>query len=283
MRAAIDIGSNSLLLTVVDGDRVLHDEARVVGMARGLGDGGRFREDRKVAARAVLTEYVARAEALGVPAHAIRAVATSGARRASDADSFFEALRAETGLSVRTVSGEEEARLSFLGARSGLDCEGPVLVVDLGGGSTELVFGDESPEFAVSLEVGAVRLTEDVAPEDRADHLRTTLFDLRLPRVPAETILVAGTATTLSAIRLGLEFWDGDAVHDSTLRGEDLERLRDRFDAASPGERLEMARIAPERAPYLGAGAAILAAVLRCVSVPKARVSDRGLRFGLLL
>lgn len=285
MRAAIDIGSNSLLLTVVDEAlTVLHDEARVVGMGRGLGDGGAFRRDRMDAATEVLGDYVRRADELGVPAAEIRAVATSGARRATNATVFFDEVRAALGLTVRTVSGQEEARLSFLGARWGLETASPVLVVDLGGGSTEVVLGDTEVRFSTSLEMGAVRLTERFEnPDDRGAHILETLSTMRFDASPRAVVNVAGTATTLAAIDLGLEAYDPKRVHGSRLSVAVLRDLRDRLDSASPLERQDIARVSPERAPYLAAGADVLARLLAHVGAAETRISDRGLRFGLLL
>ncbi|MEO0601853.1 MAG: exopolyphosphatase, partial [Myxococcota bacterium] len=142
-KASVDIGSNSVLLLVVDDvGRRIHDEARVVGLGKGLGDRGLFQPERMDAAEAALAEYVAKAVELGVEPFSIKAVATSAARRAMNAETFFTKLKRTLGLRVRIITGEEEARLTWLGAQVDLpDTPEPRIVVDLGGGSTEVVVG----------------------------------------------------------------------------------------------------------------------------------------------
>jgi exopolyphosphatase/guanosine-5'-triphosphate,3'-diphosphate pyrophosphatase len=309
-RASMDIGSNSLLLTVLDGEgRLLHDEARVVGLGKGLGEGGTFRPDRKALGEQVLREYVAKAAELGVPAPEIQAVATSGARRAIDAGEWFAALQRELGLHIRIVSGEEEARLTWKGAHVDLDIpDGPRLVVDLGGGSTELVLGElvlgepEAIALRVSLELGSVRLTErflcggtDVVPDRydlaRFDALRRyvdeTVAAVDLHPRPLTVVGVASSVTTLTAMMKGLVHYDRDAVHGARLPREVLARFSTQLLHADAAQRRQIAAISPERADYLLAGATVLDRVLAAVEhgnqEPQAMlVSDRGLRFGIL-
>lgn len=291
-RAAIDIGSNSLLLAVVDADdRVLHDECHVVGLGRGLGDRGNFAPSRMAHAREVLTAFVARASALGVPAGEIRALATSGARRAVNAEAFFEDLQASLGLNIRTISGEEEARLSFLGALQGLPGpRGSVLVIDLGGGSTEVTMGEgDAFQFRASVEMGAVRLTEAFdldGDEPRmgacAAHIDGLLGSIYLPDHPTWAVAVAGTATTLAGMAKGLTTFDGPAIHGSELTVPWLLEISERMLAASPAERVTLAAISPERADYLAAGARVIASVLQSAGLDRCLVSTGGLRFGAL-
>jgi exopolyphosphatase/guanosine-5'-triphosphate,3'-diphosphate pyrophosphatase len=293
-RAAIDIGSNSILLTIVDerGHTVV-DEVRVVGLGKGLGDRGLFAPDRMAAAEAVLSDYVALASRHHIPVPEIQAVATSGARRAMNAGTWIQKLYKNMGLKVRIISGDEEARLSWLGARQGLTvAEGPVLVIDLGGGSTELVLGEGEQIFGrASLEIGSVRLTEAFFgngppnPPQLAklrNHVDTAVATIRLEPVPRTVIGVAGTITTLAAMALGLDRYDGKAVHGSKLTRVDLAHFVDQLLAASPEERQKIAAISPERADYLLAGATIVDRVLQASRRPQLTVSDRGLRYGLL-
>ncbi len=294
-RAAIDIGSNSLLLTVVDAHGiVLHDSATVVGLGRGMGDDGAFTDDRMVHAAQVLRSYVARASELGVATSAIRAVATSAARRAPNAQGFFDKLRADLGLGVAIISGPEEARLTFLGAVSGLELpeHGRVLVVDLGGGSTELAIGEQGELVRrASLELGVVRLTEKHLGYGAAndgdirrgrDAVRAELSRAVLGEVPRLVVAVAGTATTLAAIDAGVERWTPGCVGGRRLKRSTLRTLAHRFATASPTEREVLAAVSPKRAPYLLAGAVVLAEVLDHVGARRYLVSERGLRFGVL-
>ncbi len=295
-RAAIDIGSNSVLLTVVDdAGRVVHDEARVVGLGRGVGDRGLLQPDRIRAAEEALADYVRTAQRFGVEPWAIQAVATSAARRAMNAQTWFARLQRKLSLRVRIISGDEEARWTWRGALRDLDVPaGPVLVVDLGGGSTELVLGDRDHVVQrVSLELGSVRLTEAflgappavVEPSDLArlrNHVQVEVARVALDPLPRTVIGVAGTVTTLTAMALGLSAWDPDRVHGATLTRADLARFVDLLLPASPEQRRALCAVSPERADYLLAGAVVLDHVLSAARRPRLVASDRGLRFGLL-
>ena len=292
--AAIDIGSNSLLLTVVDGEgRVLHDEAVVVGLGKGLGDGGRFRPDRAAFALALLHRYADRAAALGVRPEEVLVCATSGARRASDAADFFAQVTAETGLRPRTISGEEEAEFAFLGAARGLDLgDGPRVVIDLGGGSTEVVHGvGDTLVSRVSLEIGSVRLTEAFVSGDtvslaQLDALRAAVEAACAVLSPAPehavAVAVAGSATTLAAMTLGLTSYDGAKVHGARVSRDALLDWAERLRVSSPAERAHLAAVSSERAPYLMAGATVLAGVLHRLGLDGLTASDGGLRYGIL-
>lgn len=292
-RAAIDIGSNSLLLLVMDGESVLHDEARVVGLGRGLGDRGVFRPDRMEAALAVLSEYAVTAVKLGVPAASIRAVATSASRRALNAATFYAKVKATTGIHVQVISGEDEARLTWLGGVSGLDLPpGPTLLVDPGGGSTEVIVGEGGQlRTQVSLEIGTVRLTEKYLGYGQVDptafarmraEIDRVVGAVRLDPVPRAAVAVAGTVTTLAAMDLGLTTYDGTRVHGATLSAGALRKQIDQLLGASPADRKRLVAVSPERADTVLAGAVILLRLLEQARRQSFRVSDRGLRYGCL-
>lgn len=293
-RAAIDVGSNTLLLAVVDGDgRVLADEARIVGLGRGLGDGGLFAPDRMAAGEAVFAEFLAIAAQHGVPAWQVRAVATSGARRALNAETWFRRLDRRMGLRIETISGDEEARLTFLGARTGLPLpDGPVLYVDLGGGSTELVIASgDRIESRVSLEIGVVRLTERWLGLDRHDpaglallrnHVETVINGFEMRPAPAAVVGIAGSVTTLAATALGLTTWDARRVHGSTLTREYLATTVATLMPCTPEARRAAVPVSPERADYQVAGAIVLDRALSAAGRPELLVTTGGLRFGLL-
>lgn len=296
-RAAIDIGSNTLLLLVRGPDgTMLHDEASIVGLGRGLGDRGMFRIDAMDAAIKVLVRYAAQAAEHGVPAQDVRAVATSAARRALNVSTFLARVQDQTGLQVTVITGPEEARLTWLGARDGLRLpDGSVAVVDLGGGSTEIVTGQgDRLDFRTSLEIGAVRTTEQFFGQSpqRYDpralsRLRSAVADtatsLAPARHPRTVVAVAGTATTLAAMTLGLTAWDRDKVHGSRLRRADLRAWIDRLLTSTPDQRRSWAQTAPARADTLLAGACILEATLTALQRETLLVSDGGVRQGLLL
>lgn len=294
-RASIDLGSNSCLLLVQDDEgRTLHDEVAIVGLGKGLGDRGLLRPERMALTLEVLASYAERAAALGVAPGLVHAAATSAARRALNADTFFARVSQETGLAFRIISGEEEARLTFLGAAGGLELEaGVVGVVDLGGGSTELALGEGGGlQHRVSLPLGAVRLTErffgeapDRVPPRELGRARAHIAEIlegAWPSRPRHLVAVAGTATTLAAMELGLEAWDRDRVHGSRLSRTALRGWMDRLLEADAAERARLAAVAPARAPYLLAGAAVLEAVCSAAHHESLRISDGGLRHGLL-
>jgi len=295
VRAAIDIGSNSLLLLVQDAlGRTVCDELAIVGLGRGLGDGGHFEPARRAHAAEVLRRFVELAQRHGVAPSEVRAAATSAARRALDAPAFFAEIAAETGLEIEIISGPEEARLSFLGAGVGLELgDTRVGMVDLGGGSTEVALG-RSGVLAqrCSLELGSVRLTEaflashpDVVPASALAHL-----DHHISRVvatlpqglePTCLVAVAGTATTLAAMDLGLDQWDRERVHGAALSLAALESWTTRLAGSTDQERRVLAAVSPTRAPYLLAGARVLAAICGALGRDHLLISDGGLRHGL--
>lgn len=293
-KAAIDVGSNTFLLTIQDDSgTVVVDQATIVGLGRGLGDRGLFRPDRMEAAEQVLREYVATAAKHGIQPWAIRAVATSAARRAMNATTFFGRLQKDLALKVKIISGREEARLTWLGALRDLEVsDGPLLVVDLGGGSTELVCGSGGEiTTRVSLEIGSVRLTEaflgtEIVPAGALSqariHVDGLLKTVDLNPAPRMVVGVAGTVTTLRAMLDGAQTYDADAVHGARMTRSDLAGIVDRLLPATPDERRAMVPVAPERADYLLAGALILDRVLGVARRPSMVVSDRGLRFGVL-
>src|SRR4030095_13967587 len=237
-KAGLDIGSNSIKIAVVDdAGSVLLDESRVVGLSKGLGERGLFKADRMDAALGAIVELVEKARSAG--ATDIRAVATSGARRALNAATFFDRIRERTGVKVSTVSGEEEARLTWLGARFGLNLPGETALFDLGGGSTEVVLGDQyaQPTFRISLEIGAVRLTEahlgtdEVDPPALAacrDHVRNQLPTVKRPRRPRAALAVGATATTIAAMEQKLETFDAKRIQGMRLDRAQLRRWIDR-------------------------------------------------------
>ncbi len=293
-RAAIDIGSNSLLLLVTaDDGAILHDEARVIGLGKGLGERGVFRPDRMEAALSTLSDFATRVQTFGISPADVRAIATSASRRALNATTFYATVRAKTGLRVEVVTGEEEARLTWLGGVDGLALgKGPALLCDPGGGSTEVIVGEGAHiQSRISLEIGTVRLTEQylgtgVVPAAALARLRThvdaAVATLDLAFIPKAAIAVAGTATTLAAADLGLLAYDPAAVHGSSLTTATLRRWIDRLLVATPEQRRALIAVSPERADTVLAGAVILLHVLERARRQSWKVSDRGLRFGAL-
>ena len=290
-RAAIDLGSNSVLLTVIDSDnRVLHDEARVVGLGQGLGDGGSFDPDRVAHTLSALADYAQTASEYGILPENVRLGGTSATRRARDIEAFSQRIAVETGLLLQVISGAEEARLSWHGAIS--DRAGEQLaVIDLGGGSTEVITGTpQAITSRVSLELGSARLTERFLGLGRvetanADTLREFVkqtVSSQVSGTATTAIAVAGTATTLAAIDLQLPHWDSSRVHGHSLHITALENIANELLALDAQGRRSLAHISPERGDFLAAGALVIQAVLEHWGLQATTVSIRGLRFGIL-
>ncbi|HET7540072.1 MAG TPA: Ppx/GppA family phosphatase, partial [Polyangiaceae bacterium] len=223
--AAIDIGTNSVRLLVTDSEgNELERAMRITRLGQGVDVAGELAPEAMARTLSVLAEYAATARACGVTQ--LRAVATSAARDARNGSQFFDAVQRTLGVRPELLSGEAEARWSFFGATLGLSpSDGPFLVIDLGGGSTEFVLGVERPAAAVSLQMGCVRMTERHLHGDppTSEQLAACASDVRarLAQVravidvsQARTVIgLAGTVTALSALELGLERYDAARTH----------------------------------------------------------------------
>ena len=224
---------------------------------------------------------------------ALDIVGTSAMRDAEGGAVIVEACRTLFGVPARVLSGEEEADVTFRGSLSGIEGLGSdVCVFDIGGGSTEVVFGRPGgkPTFAKSFDVGSVRLTERIAPTDpptRDDLERLEQAAVALladcPRAHAEATAVgiAGTMTTLTAVHLGLEAYDGSRVHGATLTLRELEAVVAKLAALPLAERSLVHGLEPKRADVVVAGGFVALAVLRALGKDAVRISDRGVRWGL--
>jgi exopolyphosphatase/guanosine-5'-triphosphate,3'-diphosphate pyrophosphatase len=281
--AAIDCGTNSIRLLVAelthrhDGTvdlRDLHREMRVVRLGQGVDATGRLAPEALARTRAALADYTIAARRKG--AERVRMVATSATRDASNRDEFFAMTREVLGVEAEVISGDEEARLSFTGAVGEQDPDdGPFLVVDVGGGSTELVLGDWDGErasvtAAKSVDVGCVRITERALKSDpptadeiaAAREFATGVLAQAFEAVDvakAKTwIGVAGTVTTLSAVAQKLPEYDAERTHLSRLSKGQLFELADDLLAADRETRAANPVIHPGRVDVIGGGALIV-------------------------
>jgi exopolyphosphatase/guanosine-5'-triphosphate,3'-diphosphate pyrophosphatase len=241
----------------------------------------------------VVGGYVSRYQELG--AERVAAIATSAVRDASNGDAFIAELRERFALDARTLDGEEEARLTFLGACSGRSCH-HTLVIDIGGGSTELVIGSgDEVTFHASLQAGVVRHTERYLTSDppNAADLEELAADVRRqidgamaedPMIVAqEAIAVAGTPTSLAAISIGLEPYDPDRVHGHRLELPAIQRMLSQLASLPLAERLEMPGLQPGRAPTIVAGVVILAEAMRAFGLDEVEVSEHDILYGAAL
>ena len=267
---AVDIGTNTVRMLVRDVDAELTRRIEVVGLGTGVATSGRLSVAAMDRAAAMLAEYGATLRSLGV--QRVRAVATSASRDAANASDFLDRAEAALGVRPEVISGVEEAALSFRGATSAIGGEGPAVVIDIGGGSTEFVFGEDTISYARSVDVGSVRLTDraltDLPPtmaalEAATLQVRQALTAVVLPAVPRRAIGVAGTFTALAGIHLGLAVYDRTRVHATEMTLADLEALLRRLSVLTVTATAELPSMDPRRAPVLLAGAVIAVEAVR--------------------
>ncbi|GAA0938823.1 Ppx/GppA phosphatase family protein [Pseudonocardia zijingensis] len=281
--AAIDCGTNSIRLLVADVTtgfdgvpalRDVHRETRIVRLGQGVDATGELVPEAIERTRAALADYTAVLRRKG--AERVRMVATSATRDARNRDDFFGMVRDTLGVDAEVISGDEEAQLAFTGAVGDLDPDdGPFVVVDVGGGSTELVVGTiEDGAAAVraarSVDIGSVRITERCLHGDpptaaevaEGRELAAAVLHEAFDAVPVDGVRtwvgVAGTITTLSAVAQGLEQYDPDAVHLSRIPRADLHRIADELLGMTREERGRHGGIHPGRIDVIGGGALIV-------------------------
>jgi exopolyphosphatase / guanosine-5'-triphosphate,3'-diphosphate pyrophosphatase len=287
--AAIDVGSNTILMTVVEPDA--HDGLRIVEEAEdqprlgaGLGETGRLQAEAMQRALQALTRMRDTCRTLNV--QRIAAVATAAVREASNASEFVQRVR-ELEIPLRVISPEEEAALSLRSAAYRFGAEGRMLVADIGGGSLELIgAASGTVGFAVSLPLGAVRLTElRLSDDNLRRHIQETLV-AALPGDEwraARVIGSGGTFATLASMALARRGEKHREIHGTTIDRDEVRQLLTTLDGMSLEERREVGGLRPERADIIVAGLAVAAELLTMVGTDQATVSGFGLRDGLLL
>jgi exopolyphosphatase/guanosine-5'-triphosphate,3'-diphosphate pyrophosphatase len=300
--AAIDQGTNSTRLLVLeprgrDEDPLeMARDMRITRLGKDVDRTGRLAPESIEQTLGVIARFARRARALH--AERIRLGATSAVRDASNHEELFEPVRLLIDGEPEVIDGEREAALSFLGGTRGLDpADGPFLLVDVGGGSTEFVLGRAPTvvDHALSTQMGSVRLTERVRPSDppSAEDLeafaasiepRLDEVERAVPARDARTLVaVAGTATTLQACALGLERYDPDLVHRSILTLGDAERTLRSLAAMTNEERAAIPVMPPGRGDVIVAGARILVDAMRRFGFDEALVSETDILDGLAL
>ena len=286
--AAIDIGTNTaLLLVAAPDDRGVLRPLREIATITRLGEG--VDVSRKLAPAAIertnacLAKYAEIVRELGV--ERVGEVGTSAMRDAGGGEEVRAKVRELFGVDARTISGDEEARLTFDGATGGLSIGEKVTVFDIGGGSTEVVIAERGKIVASkSFDVGSVRLTERHG-EDRAAIARTIEGVLSTDEsvwvAGGDVVGIAGTVTTLAAVALSLEPYDGARVHGHVMSREDVANVVERLAAMPLEERKKASGLEPKRADVIVAGGLIALAVLDKLGANRMIVSDRGVRWGL--
>ncbi len=292
--AAIDCGTNSTRLLISNGTDTLERRTTITALGEGLQRTGQLSPEAIERVAAALTEYKALID--HHQATQIRAVATSAARDASNAEDFFDRAEQILGVRPELLSGDAEARLSFDGATAELDpTKGPYLVVDIGGGSTEFAFGAARFESGISIDVGCVRLTEAYIesdpplPEELVACLSITEVHLddvvRLhPMMANATTMVglAGTVTAAAAIEQGLQTYDRDAIHHFTLTKAAAEDVYRTVVTESLEDRVFNPGLESERAEVIVGGMCILVRIMRYFGFEECLVSESDILDGIV-
>jgi exopolyphosphatase/guanosine-5'-triphosphate,3'-diphosphate pyrophosphatase len=303
--AAIDCGTNSTRLLVAEagsGSTVartttLERRMRITRLGRGVDATGALTPEAVELTLDVLHEYRAALDRLGV--ERVRMTATSAARDASNREIFFEPAAEIVGTAPELLSGDEEGRLAFAGATAELDpARGPFLVVDIGGGSTELAVGAGGggpPDGVVSVDVGCVRVTEKFlhrdppAPEELSqalsvvrDHLDDVARELPAATEAPTLVGLAGTVTTIAAIELGLPDYDRDRIHHFVLTRQAAEDVFRTLATEPRAERVHNPGLEAGRADVIVGGAAILVSVMRYFELNECLVSESDILDGLI-
>ena len=298
--ASIDIGTNTILLLVAELEekgtfRVLDDRAEITRLGEGVDRTRRIGPEGEERSVQALRSYLERCAQLGVDE--IVATGTSALRDARNTGDFKARLKQELELDLRVLSGEEEAAYSYLAVRRGLALEGKeLLVVDVGGGSTELIWGRGGAlHRLISLDLGSVRLTErflhsnPVREEECAEVTRT--IDRELEPLSADwgkqgkfdaMVGIAGTFTTLAAIEKGLRQYSHSEVHGSRLSRAEVQRQIRLFREKTIARRKAIPGLEPKRADVILAGALLIDRIMALFHIDPVTVSDQGIRYGLL-
>ncbi len=285
---AVDIGTNSMRLLIADDGVEITREVEVTGLGFGVDSTGHFDEERVRSTLAVLERYGAVMDRYEVDLR--RAVATSATRDAAEGPEFIDRAAAVLGVRPRIITGPEEAALSFAGATAGRS--EPALVIDIGGGSTEFVYGENGRvSYATSIDMGSARLTERAvpsrpAPPEEVEAARRAVAEafagIELPGRTPPALGVAGTFTSLAAIALELPAYDRYRVDGSVLT---LDRIRGMIERLTPMTIEETAAIPsldPNRAPVLLAGALVAEGSLASLGLDEITVSEHDLLDGLV-
>jgi len=293
--ASIDIGTNTILLLIaqVEGGRIhpLQEIETVARLGEGLQKNGILLQEAMGRAIRTLAQYLKRSQEMGV--QEIFAAGTSALREAKNSQDFLKLAEGKLGLSIEVISGEEEAQLSFLAVAKDLqEREKPILVVDIGGGSTEFILGkgDQIDQW-VSLPIGSVRFTEEFLRSDPVQEeewrkmerkIRELLVNVPHPQETASMVAVGGTATTLASVEQGLEDFVAGKIHRFVLGREALKNQLLLYRSKTIKERKKIPGLPPARADVILAGGAILYLAMQELQCPAVLISCHGVRYGLL-
>jgi exopolyphosphatase/guanosine-5'-triphosphate,3'-diphosphate pyrophosphatase len=301
---AVDIGTNSVRLLIADADGTGSDapvttvdrQMRITRLGQGVDANRALHPDAIDRTLTVLRDYRATADTAGVSQ--LRATATSAARDSANRDAFFGPASDILGVDLELLSGEEEAALSFLGATQEVQAAGtpgPYFVVDIGGGSTECILGNEKPEGLISVDIGCVRITEQFlhsdppAPEELSSaisvvHEYFADVEQAIPglRDAATLIGVAGTVTTVAAIELGIAEYSREAIHHFRLTREAAEDVFRTLATETAEQRRHNPGLEPARVDVIVGGTVVLVTLMRHFGFDEMLVSEADILDGLV-
>jgi exopolyphosphatase/guanosine-5'-triphosphate,3'-diphosphate pyrophosphatase len=294
--AAIDCGTNSIRILIADisGGKfkeVLRD-MEIVRLGQGVDENKSFNPDAINRTLAAVEKFKNQLAGKGV--EKIRFCATSATRDAANRDLFIDGVRQILGVEVEVIPGEEEARLSFNGAtKELLQSDAPFLVVDIGGGSTEFVYGDKEVEFAKSVDIGCVRMSERHLKSQPVEmsQVAQAIIDIDkaiaqaaavVPISTAKTLVaVAGTATTIAAAALDLETYDRYAIHLSRIPAEKVHKVSAAFQAMTKSEISKLGFMHPGRVDVITAGSLVLSRVMAATGATEFVASESDILDGM--
>ncbi len=294
--AAIDCGTNSIRLLIADIDgnnfREVVRDMEIVRLGQGVDQTGQFHPDAIIRTLTVVDKFAVEIAKRGV--EKIRFCATSATRDATNRHLFVDGVRERLGIEVEVISGNEEAALSFAGAIQDLDpSQGPFLVVDIGGGSTEFVFGTTSVESARSVNIGCVRMSERHFANDPAttEQVELARIDIQaaiaiaaaeVPITKAKTLVaVAGTATTVAAAGLNLAEYDRYAIHLARISATQVHDVSAMFLTRNREERLALGYMHPGRVDVIGAGSLVLSEIMKATGATEFVASESDILDGM--
>ena len=294
--AAIDCGTNSIRLLIADIDgsnfREVIRDMEIVRLGQGVDETGQFHPDAIARTLAAVDKFAAEIAKRGV--EKIRFCATSATRDATNRHLFVDGVRERLGIEPEVISGDEEAALSFAGAIKDLDpSNGPFLVVDIGGGSTEIVFGTSTVEAARSVNIGCVRMSERHFASDpaTAEQIEAARTDIQaaiaqaatvVPITSAKTLVaVAGTATTVAAAALDLPEYDRYAIHLSRISAQQVHDAATMFATINREQRLALGYMHPGRVDVIAAGSLVLSEIMKATGATEFVASESDILDGM--
>ncbi len=294
--AAIDCGTNSIRLLIADIDgnnfREVVRDMEIVRLGQGVDETGQFHPDAIARTLAAVDKFAVEIAKRGV--EKIRFCATSATRDATNRHLFVDGVRERLGIELEVITGEEEAALSFAGAIKDLDpSNGPFLVVDIGGGSTEFVFGTSTVEAARSVNIGCVRMTERHFASDpaTAQQIELARTDIQaaiaqaaavVPITKAKTLVaVAGTATTVAAAALELSEYDRYAIHLSRISAQQTHDAATMFAISTREQRLSLGYMHPGRVDVIAAGSLVLSEIMKATGATEFVASESDILDGM--